>query len=150
LADIADIFTSSSANKLPSIEITDALTNMEGREWAEWGRARKPITPNQLATLLRRFKISPRTIKLADASTAKGYHRAMFDEAFARYLPQPPVPKRHPLTLSENVEDSAISVTSPANGGLRIESGEIAIKDTEGDAVTLQTAWEIGSDALLL
>jgi putative DNA primase/helicase len=150
LADIADIFTSSSANKLPSIEITDALTNMEGREWAEWGRARKPITPNQLATLLRRFKISPRTIKLADASTAKGYHRAMFDEAFARYLPQPPVPKRHPVTLSENVEDSAISVTSPANGGLRIESGEIAIKDTEGDAVTLQTAWEIGSDALLL
>ena len=40
---------------------------------------------NQLAKLLRRFNVSPRTIKLPNGSTAKGYHREMFNE----HLPLP-------------------------------------------------------------
>lgn len=150
LADIADIFTTTSAEKLRSIEITDALTKIEGREWAEWGRARKPITTNQLAKLLRRFNISPRTIKLPDGDTAKGYHREIFDDAFARYLPQSPLPNRHPVTMPENIDDSVLSEPSPANGGLRIENDEIANKDAEGDAVTVQKTGTVESEALLL
>jgi hypothetical protein len=45
---------------MSSAEIVTALARMEGREWAEWGAARKPISPNQLAKLLRRFLIAPR------------------------------------------------------------------------------------------
>ncbi|MGC8991090.1 MAG: hypothetical protein ACP5MD_13315, partial [Verrucomicrobiia bacterium] len=49
------------------------------------------------AKLLGRFKIKPRTIRLADG-TAKGYLAADFESAFLRYLPQNPenaVTKRH-------------------------------------------------------
>ena len=114
------------------------------------GRARKPITPNQLAKLLRRFDVSPRTIKLADGETAKGYHREMFDDAFARYLPQSPLPKRHPVTMPENIDDSLLSEPSPANGGLRIENHEIANNEAEGDGVTVQKAGTVENEALLL
>jgi putative DNA primase/helicase len=150
LADIAEIFDAGSADKLRSIEITDALAKIESREWAEWGRARKPITPNQLAKLLRRFDLSPRTIKLADGDTAKGYHREMFDDAFARYLPQSPFPKRNPVTMSENIGDFALSETSPAKDGLRIENAEIPNNDAEGDVVTVQKAMTVKSEAMLL
>ncbi|MFZ1072133.1 MAG: DUF3631 domain-containing protein [Verrucomicrobiia bacterium] len=150
LADIAEIFDAGGADKLRSIEIIDALAKIESREWAEWGRARKPITPNQLAKLLRRFDVSPRTIKLADGETAKGYHREMFDDAFARYLPQSPLPKRQPVTMPENIDDSVLSEPSPANGGLRIENHEIANNEAEGDGVTVQKAGTVESEALLL
>jgi hypothetical protein len=150
LADIAEIFDAEGADKLRSIEITDALAKIESREWAEWGRARKPITPIQLAKLLRRFNVSPRSIKLADGDTAKGYHREMFDDAFARYLPQSPLPKRHPVTTPENIGDSVLSEPSPSNGGLRIENHEIANNEAEGDGVTVQKAGTVESEALLL
>jgi putative DNA primase/helicase len=150
LADIAEIFDAGGADKLRSIEITDALAKIESREWAEWGRARKPITPNQLAKLLRRFNVLPRSIKLADGDTAKGYHREMFDDAFARYLPQSPLPKRHAVTMPENTDDSVLSEPSPANGGLRIENHEIANNEAEGDGVTVQKAGTVESEALLL
>ena len=144
LADIADTFTAAGADKLPSAEIVDALAKIEGREWAEWGRARKPISPNQLAKLLCRFKVSPRTIKLPDGTTAKGYHREMFNEAFERYLPKSPFPKRNPVTVPENIGDFALSETSPAKDGLRIENDEIANKKAEGDGVTVQKAGGAG------
>src|SRR3989442_564274 len=60
--------------------------NREGRPWPEW-RDGKPITPRQLAALLRPYEIVPRTIRLDDDSTAKGYHLEAFAEAFDRYLP---------------------------------------------------------------
>jgi hypothetical protein len=57
--------------------------------WAEWGRARKPISTHQLAKLLRRFHVSPHTIRVGD-ETPRGYYLADFAEAFSRYLPEPP------------------------------------------------------------
>jgi hypothetical protein len=150
LADIADTFTASGVDKLPSAKIVDALANIEGREWAEWGKARKPISPNQLAKLLGHFSIAPRTIKLPDGTTAKGYHREMFNEAFARYLPPSPSPNRNPVTMPKNIDDSVFSETSPAKDGLRIENQEIANNDAEGDGVTVQKAGTVDSEALLL
>lgn len=61
------------------------LAEIEGREWAEYGKSRKPISTNQLAKLLRLFNVLPRTVKFLDGKTAKGYHREMFDEVFERY-----------------------------------------------------------------
>ena len=150
LADIANTFAAAGADKLPSAEIVEALAKIEGREWAEWGRARKPISANQLAKLLRRFNVSPRTIKLPNGSTAKGYHREMFNEAFDRYLPKSPVPKRNPVTMPENIGDFAFSETSPAKDGLRIENDDIPNKNAEGDAVTVEKAGKPESEALLL
>lgn len=150
LADIAETFAVAGVDKLPSAGIVEALARIEGREWAEWGRARKPISTNQLAKLLRRFNVLPRTIKLPDGSTAKGYHREMFNEAFTRYLPQSPLPNRNPVTIHENIDDSTFSETSPAQDGLRVENEKITNNDAEGDAVTVQQAGMLESEALIL
>jgi len=105
---------------------------------------------NQLAKLLRRFNILPRTIKFPDGSTAKGYHREDFQEAFERYLPESPLPNRNPVTMPGNIDDFPLSETSPENGGLRMETAEIANKNAEGDGVTAQRAGKPESEALLL
>jgi hypothetical protein len=87
LGDIKQLFEDRSADKLPSKGICDDLAKLEGRPWAEYGRAQKPISPNQLARLLRLFQIFPHTIRLADDSTPKGYERDDFKDAFDRYPP---------------------------------------------------------------
>jgi putative DNA primase/helicase len=89
LADIAAIFGKEGTDKLPSAKLADSLAAIEGRPWAEWGRQRKPISPNQLATQLRRFGISPQGIRIGD-ETPRGYLLEHFQEQFDRYLPRPP------------------------------------------------------------
>ena len=121
LADIAAAFAEAGADKLPSAELAKALASIEGRPWAEYGKAAKPISPNQVAKQLKRFSISPRTIKLDTGSIAKGYHLADFNEAFARFLQKPEFPKRNPVTTPENIGDSPLSETSPPQNGLRFE-----------------------------
>ena len=59
---------------------------LKDRPWAEWGRSRKLRTKNGLASLLRKFKIEPGTIRLGDGRTLKGYYLAAFKDAFERYL----------------------------------------------------------------
>jgi hypothetical protein len=58
---------------------------MEGRPWAEFGKARKPITKNRLAALLGGFHVVPDSVRIGDR-TKKGYNRDQFAEAFQRYL----------------------------------------------------------------
>ena len=52
---------------------------------AEYGKSGKPISKNQLAKRLKRFKIVPDTIRIG-GKTAKGYYRRQFQEAWDRYL----------------------------------------------------------------
>ncbi len=89
LADIRQVFENAGVDKLPSATVCNSLAEIEGREWAEWGRARKPISTHQLAKLLRRFHVSPRAIRVGD-ETPRGYLLADFTEAFARYLSESP------------------------------------------------------------
>jgi hypothetical protein len=64
------------------------LHAMPEAPWGEYGRQRKPITPRQLASLLRPFGIAPGTIRESETSTPKGYRRDQFEEPWARYLAQ--------------------------------------------------------------
>ena len=62
LADIRAIFdarTGEWADRIFSEMLAEALANIEGGKWVEYGKARKPITKNQLANLLSGFKIRP-------------------------------------------------------------------------------------------
>jgi Protein of unknown function (DUF3631) len=86
LADIRAIFTERGLDRLSPAELVASLTAIEGRPWAEW-KAGKAITANGLARLLAPFAIAPATIRTG-GGTAKGYQRAQFDDAFARYLPE--------------------------------------------------------------
>jgi hypothetical protein len=102
LADIKDAYHAKRDDRLSSEEICKALEGMEGRPWAEYGKSAKPISKNQLAKRLKRFKIVPDTIRIV-GKTAKGYYREQFQEAWERYLcadtPQKPPPKRSNVTM---------------------------------------------------
>lgn len=138
LADIAAIFACAGEGKLPSAKIVETLAGFEGKPWAEFGRQRKSITPNQLATQLRRFGVFPGSIKLPDGSSAKGYHLEQFEDAFARFLPQPPFPDRHPGTDSVNTGGLSLSETTPAENGLQSENAIPAPKNGAGAEVTVR------------
>jgi putative DNA primase/helicase len=97
LADIAEIYRDEHTDKIPSARICELLVALEGRPWAEWGRHRKPISPNQLANQLRRFGISPQVIRIGD-ETPRGYMLDDFSEAFMRYLPETPFSKCNSAT----------------------------------------------------
>src|SRR5207248_2060047 len=71
-------------DRIPSRDLAAALGEMESAPWAEW-KGGKPITPAQLARQLGRFRIAPRTIRLADGTTPKGYPRDDFADAWERY-----------------------------------------------------------------
>jgi hypothetical protein len=88
LGDIRKLFQEKSADKMSSKMISEELAMLEGHPWAEYGRAQKPISQNKLAGLLRNISITPHTIQLSDKSTAKGYEKRDFEDAFQRYLPQ--------------------------------------------------------------
>jgi putative DNA primase/helicase len=86
LQDIRQLFTEQASDRLPSTEIMAALHKLEERPWSEWGRQGKPITVRQIAQLLAPFDIKPKTIRIGTA-TPKGYEKADFTDAWARYLP---------------------------------------------------------------
>jgi putative DNA primase/helicase len=91
-ADIAAIF--GGHDHVTSERLVAALAEIEGRPWAEFGRAGKSITKHQLARLLRPYNITPGTIRIGPGpkDTAKGYKLAQFADVLARYLDNPPIP----------------------------------------------------------
>jgi len=92
LADIRSAFDDKKADRLPSEEICEALVTIEGRPWAEFGKARKPISKNQLARLLNDFHIRPDNIRVG-TRVPKGYLRQQFEGAWQRYLTPEGVPE---------------------------------------------------------
>jgi len=104
LSDIKKVLESDSElGRITSATLVAALAQIEERPWAEYGRSQKPITARQVARMLKSFKISSRQIRVGE-STCKGYHVADFDDAFARYLPPSPPPKRNSETNTENID----------------------------------------------
>jgi hypothetical protein len=101
LADLRQIFFSKHTNRLASRELADELVALAGRPWAEFGKARRPISPNQLADLLRKLGISPRTVRIGD-QTPRGYHLSDFDTAFASFGLTTPISKCNTATSPVN------------------------------------------------
>ncbi len=87
--------------KLHSEEIVNRLIELEGHPWAEWKHG-KPMTANSLARLLKPFKIKPGSVRIGEIAK-KGYERRQFDDAFSRYLPEPPF---QTVTRNDGVTDS--------------------------------------------
>lgn len=85
LADIRDIFDSSRAEKLTSVDLLSKLAEVETSPWGDWSHG-KPLNAVGLARLLKPFGICPRTIRV-DGATPKGYLRESFLDAWGRYLP---------------------------------------------------------------
>ena len=109
LADIREVFTD---EQIKSQVLIEKLAAMEGHPWSEFGRNAKPINQNQLARLLKPYKIWPGTIRveLGRKGTAKGYRLAQFAEVFARYLPDS---ENETVTPSQGRETADFLNTQP-------------------------------------
>ena len=90
LADLQRIFVEAGehATALSTEHLLQELAKMDERPWATWGKREKPITPHVLARLLKPFGVMPGgDIRFGDI-VRKGYRRAAFEDAWARY-PRP-------------------------------------------------------------
>lgn len=84
LADIKTVFDTKEADRLASADLIQALNDIEEAPWADIGR--RPLVPTRLAKMLKPYGITPKTVRL-HGSTAKGYERDWFADAWERYVP---------------------------------------------------------------
>lgn len=85
LADIREYFDSEDVDRVKSADLLRWLIDDDEKGWATYNRG-KPLTFWQLSRLLKDYGIKPKTVRFG-RDTPKGFERAQFDEAFARYLP---------------------------------------------------------------
>ena len=97
--------------KLPSATILEELGRREDRPWSEYGKSQKPITARGVASLLARFGVKPRNLRMIGNAgpVVKGYEFRDLHAAFETYL-SPALP-------------SATSATGAPETG---ESGHVA------------------------
>jgi hypothetical protein len=93
LAAIRQVFDGDEDNKrcdaISSQQLCERLAADLGSEWAEWGRARKPISQKQLANMLKEHRIRPgqvRAAMLGKEQQIRGYYRWQFEDAWSTYL----------------------------------------------------------------
>ncbi|MCL2469539.1 MAG: DUF3631 domain-containing protein [Alphaproteobacteria bacterium] len=84
LGDARDIFDRLGVDRIFTPDFISALFEVEESSWADykWG---KPITSEQVARLLRPYKIKSHNVRIGYRQ-GKGYERKDFEEAWARYL----------------------------------------------------------------
>lgn len=87
LQDIKRLFKEGGGTEFfyPSQKMCDELSNFEEQPWSEFNRGR-PITPRNLAQLLKHFKITPVKENIG-LTSQRGYKSGQFKEIFLRYLP---------------------------------------------------------------
>ena len=90
LADIKLAF--GDADEIRSVDLVAKLVADPEKSWAEY-KDHKPLTQRQLGGLLRAFQIVSETVRVPGVADAKGYKKVHFEEAWAAYLPTPPVAK---------------------------------------------------------
>lgn len=103
LSDLRSLFSEIGV-RIPSSMIAERLGTMEERPWSECGPAGKRITPRQIARLLSRFAIMPKTIRLSATDTPKGYELDDCRDAFERYLPSAPPDRRNPCGTTASAD----------------------------------------------
>jgi hypothetical protein len=92
LASIREAFDAQDTDRIPSEKLCERLNELPDVPWSSWGgRGSAGIRTGKLAELLRPFDIRPGTVRLSNdagpGSTAKGYMRNWFQDAWDRYLP---------------------------------------------------------------
>jgi putative DNA primase/helicase len=155
LADVKRMFDGRIAAKVPDAEklrskgICEELAKLKGHPWAEYGKAQKPITQNQLARLLKPFSIVPHTIRLADDSTPKGYESKDFKDAFECYLsdqksgdaPMSGDSNRHKATTQRGEGESSDSRSATGDPGGAPKNGTSAYGEKDcGDMADKSSA----------
>ena len=84
LRDVQTVFTASKTDRFSSTELATTLSAIEESPGGDIHG--KPLDARGLARRLKPFDVRPRTIRLDDGKTPKGYHLEQFEDAFSRYL----------------------------------------------------------------
>jgi putative DNA primase/helicase len=71
--------------RISSADLVAQLCAYSDSPWAEWKKG-KPLTPAQLARLLKPYGIAPGNIRMPSGSVVRGYQRVQFEDAWDRYL----------------------------------------------------------------
>jgi uncharacterized protein DUF3631 len=103
LSDIRDVF--GTEDRVTSGELLERLNALEESPWCDWFG--KPLTHRGLAKLLDRYRIKSRNVRLPDGKTPKGFLRAEFEGAWARYLAPHPPQCHNPHSAAENGESES-------------------------------------------
>jgi hypothetical protein len=123
LGAIREAFADS--DRLATADLLDAINGEEELPFGGW-RDGRGLDGRALARVLRPYGIRPRTVRLADGSTPKGYLREQFGDAWDRWVilvaqepphpPHPPHPAEHP---AKKRPDQAVvaDVADAADGG---------------------------------
>jgi hypothetical protein len=135
LGDIRDVM--GSVEHISTAGLIDGLCKVEESPWSTWGRSKKPINANQLARLLKDFKIYSCNI-WADNTCVKGYRRSSLEPVWERYLPtNGPYPDSSRYTASTSMDSGVKPLSqplgSPSPSGLKL--GATAIKQSESSAL---------------
>jgi hypothetical protein len=117
LTDVQAIFAANGDDRISSATLAAELHELEESPWSEWYG--KPITQHGIAKLLKHFEIRPRSVRLDDETTAKGYRLDQFEDAFSRYLPEETVTTSQPnghAGLRANLDRHTPELVSAKNG----------------------------------
>lgn len=102
LTDVRDVFAAMSAGFMASQDLVAALRRVEEAPWAEYD-----LTARKLATRLRHFGVKPTR---NTTGSARGYRREDLDDAFGRYLPDPP---SESVRSVQSASDQGLSSDAP-------------------------------------
>ena len=94
LSDIRSLFSNRGIDRISSDDAVSYLICLDELLLSEMNKG-KNMTKTTLARFLKPFGIAPTTIRVSER-TVKGYHLAMFEDAFGRYLD--PVPASQGVT----------------------------------------------------
>lgn len=139
LQDINFIFGEQDEINISSADLIKALGEMEDRPWPEWYHG-KPITPRQVAKLLKPFGIKPKNIR-DSFRVQKGYEKEQFADAFTRYLPNQSATQLHSekdsaiLTFQSATDISNVAGHNESNLLKNKECSVVAEKLCEKDGV---------------
>jgi hypothetical protein len=130
LADVRAVFERERVDRISSQTLAAGLAADADSPWADWyGKA---VTPRAVARLLHPFGVRPRTVRFADETTAKGYQREWFADAWRRYAPASPAPdSSHP---SQPSSDAVLTqLLDPSHDPLVTDRREAANPRQESD-----------------
>ena len=85
LQSICLIFENEAVNKISSATLISELVACKDQPWASYNKGWE-VSPRQISQLLKQYGIKPKTIRMKDGYTPKGYSLDQFEDAFARYL----------------------------------------------------------------
>jgi hypothetical protein len=108
---------------IASAKLVEVLVGLVGRPWAEMGKARKPLTQNGLARMLKPLGIAPEKTGPKDKRVS-GYTRSQFEDAFARYLPPEGGSQPDTRTPCDEIRTSEIFEPDTSAPGCPVEKCE--------------------------